>query len=619
MSRSRRCAALVLLACVAVVATAPSAAAHEERESFYPEYDGAVPRHRSFDEAEAVEVVCKPDSADRIAAIRNDELRSFNTRLLSMCEFEHIQAAVDHIRETGPASGRVNLYVLPGRYLEEPSRDVGCAKGYDGGVVTYGRGYACPNLNNLIGIYGDSPDDDDRRCDNPLCFLQIEGTGASAEDVVIRGGFKADGDWIDNHNGIKADRVDGFYVKDLTVELFRENAIYVLETNGYALDGTVTRYNDLYGILSFSSDRGLMKDCLAHHAGDGAIYPGSPADVYAGQDFTGPLPRPVVEITGCEAHHSALGHSATAGNGIYLHDNDFHHNQTGIVVDSFVPNHPGMPVDHNVMINNRVWANNENFYEEFLYTGVCDKPPAERGYEQGTVCPAFPLPVGTGILIGGGNNNFLRNNKIWDNWRAGVMQFWVPGAVREDMTPQAQYDTSHDNHYRGNRMGFAPGGLIQPNGLDFWWDDQGTGNCWQGNRSSTGTVTSNVMLPGGLPTCDDGGSVWTLGNPVKSASLAPCATYDREDNPNPPGCDWFVTPPEPEGRQTAGESGRPRSGDRNGTAANAGSSGSFAGGLNAFAGPGALLPATGGGAPWALLGAAALIGAGSLRRVRREP
>ena len=73
------------------------------------------------------------DSAERIAGIRNDKLRAFNNKLLEMCEFNHIQAAVNDIRKNGPAKGHVNLYVLPGKYLEQPSRRPACAEGYDGG------------------------------------------------------------------------------------------------------------------------------------------------------------------------------------------------------------------------------------------------------------------------------------------------------------------------------------------------------------------------------------------------------------------------------------------------------------------------------------------------------
>jgi hypothetical protein len=34
---------------------------------------------------------------------------------------------------------------------------------------------------------------------------------------------------------------------------------------------------------------------------------------------------------------------------------------------------------------------------------------------------------------------------------------------------------------------------------------------------------------------------------VKAAFLVPCAEYDREDMKQPPGCDWFTTPDEPQG------------------------------------------------------------------------
>jgi LPXTG-motif cell wall-anchored protein len=33
--------------------------------------------------------------------------------------------------------------------------------------------------------------------------------------------------------------------------------------------------------------------------------------------------------------------------------------------------------------------------------------------------------------------------------------------------------------------------------------------------------------------------------------MAPCATYNREDEPDPPLCDWFDNPAVPAGRQAA--------------------------------------------------------------------
>ncbi|MBW3621565.1 MAG: right-handed parallel beta-helix repeat-containing protein [Actinobacteria bacterium] len=601
LRRSRAVLASLALSLAAGLLAGPPALAHEERESFAPEHESTVPTYRTLDEAAEVLVVCKPDSRERIEAMADPEVRATNLALLDRCGFDHIQAAVEAVTVQ-----RTNIYVLPGLYLEEPSREAACARGYDGGVVTYEDGYACPTMVNLVGIFGDSPDDDDRECDNARCHLQLEGTGETAEDVILRGGFGEDGDWIDQHNGIKADRADGIYIANLTAELVRENAIYVHETNGFVIDGTITRHNDLYGILTFLSDHGLISDCEASHNGDGGIYPGSPPDIYADDDFTGPLPRPVTEITRCRSHHNALGHSASAGNGLYLHDNDFHDNLAGIVVDSFVPDHPGMPVDHNWFAGNRVYSNNANFYEEFVDSGICDLPPAERGYEDGTVCPAFPLPAGTGILVAGGNHNLIEDNDIYDNWRNGIMLFWVPAAVREDFDPTLQYDTSHHNHILGNRFGTSPEGLRQPNGVDQWWDDQGTGNCWQGNTGLDGAITTNAIYPGGLPDCDSGGSVWEPGNPVKSAQLAPCATYDREDNPRPPGCDWMDRPDEPEGRETSA------SGDT-------GSDGDAGDPPAAAPAPERSLPATGGGLAAALLGLGVLAVAARVRPGGRGP
>ncbi|MGH3441775.1 MAG: hypothetical protein ACRDUY_06975, partial [Nitriliruptorales bacterium] len=552
--RTTRIASVLALLLGAALAGGGVAQGHEERESEFPDGSGTVPTLRTIDEADDVVVVCKPDSGRRIGReISDPQVRAVNARLLGQCEFEHIQAAVEHVRDNGVAG--TNIYVLPGLYLEEPSREAACNAEYDGGVVEYEDLYDCPTMTQLVGIMGDDPADEDLKCDNALCRLQIEGTGDDPEDVIIRGGFKDDGDWIDQHNGIKADRADGIYIRNLTTELFRENSIYVHETDGYALDRTNTRKNDLYGILTFASDHGVIRDCEASFNGDSGIYPGSPSDVNADNDETGPLERFAVEVFGCRSHHNALGHSGTAGNSIYLHDNEWFANSAGIVVDSFVPDHPGMPQDHLWVRNNRIYGNNANYYREFVHSGICDKPPAERGYEDGTVCPVFPVPVGTGIMIAGGNHNLVEQNEIYDNWRQGVMQFWVPAIFREEPDPSRQFDTSHFNHYVDNTMGLSPDGLTQPNGLDFWWDDEGEGNCWQGNTSTAaedGSPTDNATDPRGVPACDGGGSAFTPSNPVKSAGLAPCAPYDREDNPDPPGCDWFDDPEEPEGREAAG-------------------------------------------------------------------
>jgi len=529
-----------LLAIIALVAVAPAASAHEERESEFPPGNGSVPEHRAEAEAADVLVVCKPDSESRIDEITDDAVRQRNLRLLQQCAFSDLQAAVDAVEVQ-----RTNIYVLPGVYREEPSWDVPCAEEYDGGVVSYELSHSCGEIVNLVTIAGDDPDDADIVCDSEVCNLQIEGTGPDAESVIFRGGFREDGDWV-KHNGIKADRADGFYLANMTLELFRENAVYVHETDGYAMDDLVTRNNDLYGVLTFTSDHGLIQRCEAHHNGDSGIYPGSAADVNATNRTTGPLTRWAVEVRDCDIHHNALGFSGTAGNSVYVHDNEIHHNGIGFVVESVLAGHPGMPQDHGWFTRNKIYSNNVNYYGNVSGDDApChEEKPADRGHELGVVCPTFALPVGTGGMIVG-NHNFVDANQVWSNYRQGFMLFWVPPALlREDYNPLHQTDNSNFNRFTRNRMGIAPDGSAEPNGLDFWWDDAGRGNCWERNVTPGGVkITHNATL-GYLPHCALP-SLLPISNLIKTTSILGCAQYDRNSNPAPNGCDWIRTPPKP--------------------------------------------------------------------------
>jgi hypothetical protein len=550
---SRPLGVLIAAGTAAVLGTAP-ALAHEERPVEFPDGSGAVPQYRPM-VADPHLVVCKADSGQRIAQIADAGRRGINEQLLAECGFSHIQDAVDAVSQPG-----TTIYVLPGVYREDPHRPrPGCAKRFEGTtVLSYQEQRSCPHAQNLIGIFGDdSPGNGRRACDGPACRLQLEGTGDDAGDVVIDGGFDGRGEFI-KLNGIRADRADGVYFKNFTVQLFEFNSLYVIETDGFAIDGVVGRYNDEYGFLTFAVDHGLYERCEAYGNGDSGVYPGSASDLNAASTRPPPLSRFAVEIRNCSSHDNTLGYSGTAGNSVYAHDNDFSRNATGASMDSVFPNHPGLPQDHAWFEDNRIYANNENYYERYVYSGVCDRRPADRGYETGTVCPVVLVPVGTGALVAGGNFNLFRSNDVYDNWRNGFMLFHVPASVRGETDPSKQFDTSHGNEYRGNRLGFAPDGN-RPNGLDVWWDDQGRGNCWQGNVSSAtkrGDPTSNADPRydnrDGLPDCDAGGSHFfpDAPNPAKSAEIAPCAIYDRDDPDlrRPPGCDWYVTPSRPKRR-----------------------------------------------------------------------
>ena len=190
--------------------------------------------------------------------------------------------------------------------------------------------------------------------------------------------------------------------------------------------------------------------------------------------------------------------------------------------------------------------------ERDAYCFVKNRPIADR--DPKVVCPAFNAPVGTGLLIAGGNRNLIENNRIYDNWRAGVMQFWVPSSFRgTDPTGQsknsgpayeAQTDTSNGNRMLANVMGVTPRGKRAPNGVDFWWDEEGHRNCWTDNRARAGNAITSE--PTTLPGCP-GSTKHQEINPAKLAGLAACAPWDPQDEvlQDPPGCDWFTTPRKP--------------------------------------------------------------------------
>ena len=556
--------ALILLVAGVFLAGAAPASAHEERPATFPDGSGERPQFLGLDNPRH-RVVCKPESARLIADMKGGPLKERNQELLAECRFRSIQSAINTIDRRG-----TSIYVLPGTYSEtkwanlerskycsnlktdsdSPLTEVdyiGSVPDPEGGdeasdpiALSYADQLKRPHNLNRITVFGDqSPENESMKCDSRFCDTQVVGTGPRRDSVVIDNKFS-------KLNAFRADRAGGIYLSNFTVQQAEFNAVYVMETDGFVMDRLITRGNDEYGILAFASDHGLIQHSNAYYNGDSGIYPGSASDLNGDNDKFKPTRYSIV-IRNNRSHHNTLGYSGTAGNSVLSYKNRFYKNATGIATDSLFPGHPGLPQDHARWTKNWIYSNNINYYARHVFDGTCAKPMEERGYLQGTVCPVVPVPVGTGVLVAGGNFNSTDENYIYDNWRYGTMHFWVPAALRDEFDPALQRDTSHYNRTFDNVFGIKPNGDVAHNGMDSWWDDEGNGNCWEGNTSSRGEATHNFLPNAGDPLSCPGGSTDNPVGAVKDAGFLSCSQYDRNDEfwRNPPECNWFKTPEKP--------------------------------------------------------------------------
>ncbi|TMA50421.1 MAG: hypothetical protein E6J83_00430, partial [Deltaproteobacteria bacterium] len=205
------------------------------------------------------------------------------------------------------------------------------------------------------------------------------------------------------------------------------------------------------------------------------------------------------ELRRCKMHYSALGFSGTQGTSVWMHDNDFYDNALGISFDS-ENDHPNFPERKSLIENNLIHDNNFD-----IYAADSDRPPGGPAYS------LLHYPVGTGAWVISGQSCTVTGNRIWNNHCFGTMLFANP----------LEMATSDGNQQTDNIMGAAAGGangtMCGTQGVDFWWDESGTNNCWQDN----GAVTSD---PATLPGCSlpNAGAA----NPLKDAILASCLIAD---------------------------------------------------------------------------------------------
>jgi hypothetical protein len=490
--------------------------------------------------------VLRPSQGVRKLSARNARrLKRQNRAFAKRCEFKSIQTAIKRSHDND------RVVVMPGKYVEpksraKPTNDPKCAQYKEtsekgNGAASFKYQVKCPNDQSLIYLQGralvktppPNPPREDRHGipDNGRCIrcnIQIDGTGAKPEDTLVdmakdthaklRGPSEAIKDV-----GIRADRADGLVIRNMSFAHAKEHGVYIHETDGYLMQRVKFFWNQEYGGLMFTSDHGLTTDCEGMGSGDSAIYPGGAAET--GEQTVEPQQRVNQTITRCDIHHNTLGYSGTMGNGTRVVGNHFYDNATGITTDSFYAGgHPGYPQDSARFEKNQIYSNN---FDSFGPNSDVD--------------PRVPVPIGVGILIAGGNNNNVAGNRIYDNWRRGTMQLYVPDSLSDEKKTSAN-STSHRNRYHNNVMGIAPDGSKAPNGVDFWFDEAPgqMNNCWYDN----GEVTTDPPGPLTPSDCTNTSAGVTYGAKL-AGELAPCAGSIESDQYDSTTCPWFRMPEKP--------------------------------------------------------------------------
>lgn len=272
----------------------------------------------------------------------------------------------------------------------------------------------------------------------------------------------------DEDDGIRVtDAGDGFVLKNVTVQNFLENGVFLVRVDGFVLSHVTTTNDGEYGLFPVASMNGIIEHCTASGHTDTGIYVGQSTNV------TMRFNTVFANVNGLEIENCT---------NVTAEKNHCYDNVCGILSVLL----PGLRVKTSsdiVITQNHVHDNNHiNFAEP-------------GGFE------SF-VPVGSGILVVGTDNTLVQDNKIRNNNFVGiaVVSTLVIGAIAglppeafADIEPNPDGARIIDNNL--SRNGFAPPiGLPLP-GVDLLWDGSGTGNCWKGNAYST-------SYPVTLPACN---------------------------------------------------------------------------------------------------------------------
>ena len=293
--------------------------------------------------------------------------------------------------------------------------------------------------------------------------IQLIGlTSAANERVIIENPGDEDNGITVRSNG------DGFVLKNVIVQNFEENGVFIIRADNFLLSHVDTKNNGEYGLFPLFCNGGLIEHCSATGHTDTGLYIGQSENI-------------VLEYNAAFANVNGL--EVENCSNITVSKNQSYDNVCGILVVLL----PGLTTktSTNILVSdNHVYGNNHiNFAE------------AGGGFE------SF-VPSGSGILVVGVDNVTVKGNNIRDNNFVGIatVSTVILGSLA-GLPPEAFGDIEPNpdgakitGNVLGNNGAAPPAGIPLP-GVDLLWDGSGANNCWSNNHFST-------TYPSALPVCN---------------------------------------------------------------------------------------------------------------------
>ncbi|HVP03214.1 MAG TPA: right-handed parallel beta-helix repeat-containing protein [Solirubrobacteraceae bacterium] len=291
-------------------------------------------------------------------------------------------------------------------------------------------------------------------------YLKIIGDPKNPGKVVLSG-KKSTPRTVPN-NGISVNGADNVTVNGLSAFDYNGYGFFAVNVNDYLFTNLVAKRDGVYGIYAFNSVGGTISNSTAAWNNDSGFYIGqTPVQTKPKRSY----------ITNVVSYGNQLGYSGTNMRYVTITKSKWFNNGIGLVPNA-LDSEKYAPPEKNVISDNDIFWNNFNYY-------------AGTPWKLAATSTGTNFPVGIGVLLFGGRDNRVENNRVWGNYLGGV------GGLQQALLKQVDAQELQGNIVRGND--YSNGGK-NPNGRDLFYDGDGKNNCFDPTGTQNNEPQDNRTL-----------------------------------------------------------------------------------------------------------------------------